>query len=99
MLPLLVLFGALFNVHMAAQALMFRADGAVGVGLVNAARGAVITVLMGLLFCSPAKPVLCLTPRSALSAAITTLGGIIYVLSGAQQHPAAPSPPDKDKDE
>ncbi|KAL4856175.1 hypothetical protein ACK3TF_003317 [Chlorella vulgaris] len=89
---LLVLFGALFNVHMLVQAAVFKTDGAIGVGLVNAVRGAVITVVAAAIFCSPSRQQLCLTRQTVLSACITTCGGAIYVLTGGgqrQQRPAA----------
>lgn len=89
---LLVLFGALFNVHMLVQAAVFKTDGAIGVGLVNAVRGAVITVVAAAIFCSPSRQQLCLTRQTVLSACITTCGGAVYVLTGGgqrQQRPAA----------
>lgn len=36
---LLLLFGSLFNLHQIAQAAVFKTEGAIGVGLVNAVRG------------------------------------------------------------
>eukprot|EP00887_Chlorella_sp_A99_P001819 scaffold19.g1819.t1 len=63
--------------------LVFRTEGAVGVGLISAVRGAVLAIIMGLWFCSPARTTLCLTLQTSLSAAITTLGGVIWVLAAA----------------
>lgn len=84
---LLLLFGGLFNLHMVAQSLVFKTEGAIGVGLVNACRGAVITVVVSLLFCDVARPHLCLTRQTALSALVTTIGGAVYVLAGRQRQP------------
>lgn len=84
-------FGAAFNVHMFAQSLAFKSEGALGVTLVNAVRGAVITVLAALLFCSPDKPLLCWTPQSGAAAALTTLGGAMWALSGASGKSKGPS--------
>lgn len=84
-LPLLALFAAAFNVHQYAQGLVFKSEGAVSVGLVNAVRGAVITVVGAWAFCSPAKPSQCLTLQSGAAAAVTTLGGVVWVLSSTRQ--------------
>jgi uncharacterized membrane protein YeaQ/YmgE (transglycosylase-associated protein family) len=88
---LLALFGALFNGHMLVQAAVFKSEGAIGVGLVNAVRGAVITVVVAALFCTPQRRHLCLTPQTVLSAAITTVGGAVYVLTSAGQAPRGPA--------
>lgn len=87
--PLLLAFAAMFNLHMFAQTLVFRSEGAVGVGLVNAVRGAAITAIGGAAFCSPARPQLCLTRQSAASAAVTALGGVGWVAAGARAKRAA----------
>jgi len=79
----LVLFGALFNLHMYVQSRVFKSDGAIGVGLVNAVRGAVLVVATSILFCSERSD-LCLTFRSGFSALLTTLGGVAWVLVGPQ---------------
>ncbi|PSC69568.1 transporter permease [Micractinium conductrix] len=88
---LLALFGLLFNLHMLVQAAVFKSDGALGVGLVNAVRGAVITIVIAALFCSSDRPHLCLTPQTILSAAVTTLGGAVYVLTGGGKKPPTPA--------
>ena len=85
---LLLLFGCLFNLHTVLQAAVFKSDGAIGVGLVNAVRGAAITGVIAALFCGPGKQHLCLTRQTVLSAAITTAGGAVYVLAGGQPRPA-----------
>ncbi len=72
------------------QAAVFKSEGAIGVGLVNAVRGAVITVVVAALFCSPGRRHLCLTNQTMLSAAVTTAGGAIYVLTGGGQQPHKP---------
>jgi hypothetical protein len=65
-----------------AQGLVFRLDGALGVGLVNAVRGATVAIASGLLFCRPDKPGQCLSMASATSAAVVTAGGIVWVCAG-----------------
>ena len=59
--------------------MVFRTAGAQGVGIVNAMRGATIALASHAFFCSPHKPLQCLTPFSAVSAATVTAGGIIWV--------------------
>lgn len=59
--------------------MVFRTDGAQGVGIVNAMRGATVAVVSHACFCSAAKPLQCLTPTSAASAATVTAGGIVWV--------------------
>lgn len=82
LLFLLMLFGAAFNLHMYAQSLVFKQEGALGVSLVNAVRGAAVTVVVGLLFCSKERPLLCLTMQSGVAACIVTAGGVLWVLDG-----------------
>ena len=84
---LLAVFGGLFNLHMLVQAAVFKSEGAVGVGLVNAVRGAAITLVVAALFCDAERQHLCLTRQTLASAAVTTIGGAIYVLAGGQRRP------------
>ena len=81
----LVACGVLFNVHMFAQSRVFKSQGALGVSLVNAVRGALLAVIIGAVFCTPAKPELCLTVQSGAAALVTTVGGLIWTLAGAKQ--------------
>ena len=69
--------------HSYASGVVFRTDGAQGVGIVNAMRGATVAIVSHLCFCSPSKPLQCLTPLSAASAAIVTAGGIVWVRSAS----------------
>ena len=62
-----------------ASGMVFRTAGAQGVGIVNAMRGATVALVSHLCFCSAAKPLQCLSPVSAVSAAIVTAGGILWV--------------------
>ena len=62
-----------------AAGMVFRTDGAQGVGIVNAMRGATVALVSHAFFCSPAKPLQCLTTSSAASAATVTTGGIVWV--------------------
>ncbi|KAL4513430.1 hypothetical protein Ndes2526A_g07390 [Nannochloris sp. 'desiccata'] len=77
-------FGALFNVHMFVQSLVFKSQGALGVSLITAVRGAVIVVVAAALFCSPEKKNLCLNKQNGISAAVTTIGGFAWALAGAR---------------
>lgn len=86
---LLAVFGGLFNLHMLVQAAVFKSEGAIGVGLVNAVRGAAITLVVAALFCDTDRQHLCLTRQTLASAAVTTVGGAIYVLAGGQRRPPA----------
>lgn len=87
---LLLAFAALFNCHMFAQSLVFSSEGgALGVGLVNAVRGAVLTVIGGLLFCTPAKPWQCLTRQMVLAAGVITAGGVAWVVAESRAKKAA----------
>ena len=58
---------------------VYRTDGALGVGMVNATRGAIIALIAGVWFCSEATPWQCLTPLTAASATIVTAGSIMWV--------------------
>ncbi|KAL3159647.1 hypothetical protein ABBQ38_010057 [Trebouxia sp. C0009 RCD-2024] len=82
-LGLLATFGAVYNCHSYASGVVFRTDGAQGVGIVNAMRGATVAIVSHLCFCSPQRPLQCLTPLSAASAATVTAGGIIWVKSAS----------------
>lgn len=82
--PLLLIFAVGMNAHMACQAHVFRTSGPMGVALANAVRGAVLTLVTAALFCSLEKPWLCLNVHSALSVAVTLLGG--YLWSTAKTH-------------
>lgn len=84
-----VLFGAVFALHSHAQSRVFRSQGAIGVGIVNSVRGAVVTGLSALLFCSPATPYQCLNLYSATGAVVVTVGGIVWATvrkGGKQEH-------------
>ena len=64
------------------QGAVQKSDGALGVGLVTAVRSATVSLASGALFCSLQTPAQCLTPLSAASALIVTLGGIAWVRAG-----------------
>ncbi len=64
------------------QGAVQKSDGALGVGLVTAVRSATVSLASGLLFCSPRSPSQCLTPLSAASALVVTLGGVAWVTAG-----------------
>lgn len=79
---LLAFFGAAYNAHMYGQSLVFRSDGALGVGLVNAVRGSLINLSAGLVFCPSNAPNWqdCVSTISMVSGMMTTFGGILWVL-------------------
>lgn len=86
---LVLAFAGGMNVHSACQAHVFGTRGALGVTLANALRGGVLTLVTAALFCVPDKPWLCLSARSALSVAVTALGGVLWGLASraAAQQP------------
>jgi hypothetical protein len=55
-------------------------DGALGVSIVTAMRGAVVSFLSGVLFCSPAAPWQCLTFWRGCSAVVVSIGGLLWTL-------------------
>ena len=63
------------------QGLVLQTEGALGVGLVNAVRGATVSIMAALLFCR-GDASQCLTPRTALSATIITAGALGWVAAG-----------------
>lgn len=79
---LLAFFGVAYNVHMYGQALVFRSDGALGVGLVNAVRGSLINLFAGLVFCpsNVSNWQDCVSKTSMVSGMMATFGGILWVL-------------------
>jgi drug/metabolite transporter (DMT)-like permease len=85
LIAVLMGFGVMFNVHMFAQAFVFKHHGALGVSLVNAMRGAAIAVVGALLFCSPQDRQLCLTPPAAASAALVAVGGACWAIAGSKK--------------
>mmetsp|Transcript_27265 Transcript_27265/g.68656 ORF Transcript_27265/g.68656 Transcript_27265/m.68656 type:complete len:342 (+) Transcript_27265:24-1049(+) len=78
---MLVCFGGLFNCNAYFQALLFKQeDGALGVSVATAMRGAAVSFLSGLLFCSPAAPWQCLTFWRGASALVVSAGGLLWTL-------------------
>ena len=72
--------------------IVYRSDGALGVGMVNAMRGATVALIAGVWFCSEATPWQCLTPWSATSAAVVTVGSIMWVNAKVRRDADAGSP-------
>mmetsp|Transcript_31987 Transcript_31987/g.75995 ORF Transcript_31987/g.75995 Transcript_31987/m.75995 type:complete len:85 (+) Transcript_31987:407-661(+) len=78
----------MFNFNAFFQALVFRQeDGALGVGIVTAVRGAVVSVLSGLIFCESAAPWQCLTFWRGCSAAVVAAGGVLWTLHAPAARP------------
>ena len=65
------------------QGRAFRLEGALGIALVNSMKGSTVAVVAGALYCSASSPGACLTPLSTASAALITLGGVLWVVHGA----------------
>ena len=65
------------------QGRAFRLEGALGIALVNSMRGSTVAVLASALYCSASKPEACLTFLPSVSAAMITLGGVLWVVHGA----------------
>uniref|UniRef100_A0A7S1SY44 Uncharacterized protein n=1 Tax=Tetraselmis chuii TaxID=63592 RepID=A0A7S1SY44_9CHLO len=89
----------LFNCNAFFQALVFKQeDGALGVSIVTAMRGAVVSFLSGVLFCSPAAPWQCLTFWRGCSAVVVSIGGLLWtlhspaLLNGTQRSDSARPP-------
>lgn len=78
----LAAFGVVYVLHTFAQGVVQRSQGALGVGLVSAVRSATVGAGASLLFCRPEAQWQCMTVRSGASAAVVTLGGIVWVVSG-----------------
>mmetsp|Transcript_17857 Transcript_17857/g.49979 ORF Transcript_17857/g.49979 Transcript_17857/m.49979 type:complete len:90 (+) Transcript_17857:553-822(+) len=55
-------------------------DGALGVGVVTAVRGATVSIASGVVFCSEAAPWQCLTFWRGCSAFVVSVGGIVWTL-------------------
>lgn len=71
----------LFNCNAYFQALLFKQeDGALGVSVVTAMRGAAVSFLSGPLFCSPSAPWQCLTFWRGASALAVSAGGLLWTL-------------------
>lgn len=71
----------LFNFNSFFQALLFRQeDGALGVGIVSAVRGAAASIASGILFCTDHRPWLCLSFWRGSSAVVVAVGGVVWTL-------------------
>ncbi len=77
-------FGALFTMHFTLQATVLVKEGAMAVGMVNAFRAALVSVVSGLIFCSIDTAHQCLTWHTASSAAVVTAGAMLWVVSKAE---------------
>lgn len=78
-------------VHQYVQLRVLATHGAMAVGLVNAVRASVVSVISSVLFCS-IKPQLCLTYWRGISALVVTVGAVQWVVAGeVLQHPFVPA--------
>lgn len=85
-----VVYGAITAVHQYVQLRVLGSHGAMSVGLVNAVRASVVSVVSSLLFCR-VKPQLCLTSWRAISALVVTVGAVQWVVAGKRCCLALPS--------
>jgi hypothetical protein len=74
-------YGLITAVHQFVQLRVLATHGAMAVGLVNAVRASVVSVISSVLFCS-IKPQLCLTYWRGISAVVVTLGAVQWVFAG-----------------
>lgn len=74
-------YGAITAVHQYVQLRVLGSHGAMSVGLVNAVRASVVSVVSSLLFCN-VKPQLCLTYWRGISAFVVTMGAVQWVFAG-----------------
>jgi hypothetical protein len=74
-------YGMITAVHQYVQLQVLSTHGAMSVGLVNAVRASVVSVVSNLLFCG-VKPQLCLTYWRGVSALVVTVGAVQWVFAG-----------------
>ncbi|KAK9814780.1 hypothetical protein WJX72_011390 [[Myrmecia] bisecta] len=79
--------GAVFSMHNYWQAEVIRAQGAVALGIANAIRGALVTFLAGMFFCTPDAPWQCSTGWTHLSALVVTVGAVLWASARKSRHP------------
>lgn len=77
-------YGLITAVHQYVQLRVLASHGAMSVGLVNAVRASVVSVVSSLLFCG-VKPQLCLTFWRGASAVVVTLGAVQWVFAGEDE--------------
>lgn len=78
-------YGLITAVHQYVQVRLLSTHGAMTVGLVNAVRASVVSVVSSWLFCA-VKPQLCLTYWRGISALVVTLGAMQWVFAGERCH-------------
>lgn len=74
-------YGLITAVHQYVQLRVLATHGAMSVGLVNAVRASVVSVVSSVLFCN-VKPRLCLTYWRGISALVVTVGAMQWVVAG-----------------
>lgn len=77
-------YGMITAVHQYVQLRVLATHGAMSVGLVNAVRASVVSVVSSMLFCH-VKPQLCLTYWRGISALVVTVGAVQWVIAGGQR--------------
>lgn len=78
-------YGIITAVHQYVQLRVLTTHGAMSVGLVNAVRASVVSVVSSMLFCR-VKPQLCLTYWRGISAFVVTCGAVQWVIAGKGGH-------------
>jgi len=77
-------YGVITAIHNLVQVRLLATHGALIVGLVNAVRASVVSVVISLLFCASTQH-LCLTYWRAVSALVVTAGAVMWVLAGERR--------------
>ncbi len=85
-----VVYGLSTSVHALVQVSVIGSHGALAVGLVNALRSSTVSVVVAMLFCSPASPGACLTPRRIVGAVLVSLGAAVWAAAGKPQRRERP---------
>lgn len=80
-----ILFGVCFTGHAMIQGRVLEKSGAMAVGVVNSLRAATVSIVSALLFCGPSAQQQCLDARKGASAAIISVGALIWATAPTQQ--------------
>ncbi|KAF5840468.1 hypothetical protein DUNSADRAFT_16559 [Dunaliella salina] len=82
-----ILFGACYTGHAMIQGRVLERSGAMAVNVVNSMRAATVSIVSALLFCAPSAQQQCLDARKGASAAIISVGALIWATAPSPQQP------------
>ncbi|KAJ9513192.1 hypothetical protein QJQ45_029320, partial [Haematococcus lacustris] len=85
-------FGGMFTIHSWVQGRVLQRSGALSLGVVNALRSSTVALASGLLFCSPSAPQQCLSVQTGSSAAVVSLGALIWATAKPPGGSCKPQP-------